>query len=275
MTNIRIAAVQMRSGTEPEPNLAALETFVAEAAANGAKYVLTPEMTVVFAENRQGLAGVSEPQEDNSAIRRAGELAKKHGLFLHIGSLAVALPDGYFANRAVLFGPDGEVVTTYDKIHLFDATLSGLADYRESATYRGGDKAVVADAAGFKLGLAICYDMRFPKLFNTLANAGAQVLAVPAAFTVPTGQAHWETLLRARAIETGSYVIAAAQGGAHQNGRSTYGHSMIIDPWGKIIAAAGNDEPGIIYADIDLAHVGEVRGRVPALANARPFSLAE
>ena len=275
MSTIRIAAVQMRSGTEPEPNLAALEGFVAEAAAHGAKYVLTPEMTVVFAENRQGLAGVSEPFDGNSAIARAGELARKHGVFLHVGSLAVALPDGYFANRAVLFGPDGQIVTTYDKIHLFDATLSGLADYRESATYRGGDKAVVADAAGFKLGLAICYDMRFPRLFNTLANAGAQVLAVPAAFTVPTGQAHWETLLRARAIETGSYVIAAAQGGAHQNGRSTYGHSMIIDPWGKIIAAAGNDEPGIIYADIDLAHVDEVRGRVPALANARPFSLAE
>jgi predicted amidohydrolase len=272
---IRVAAVQMRSGTEPGPNLAALEDFVAEAASKGAKYVLTPEMTVAFAENRQGLSGFAEPFENNSAIARAAELARRHGIFLHIGSLAVALPDGYFANRAVLLTPEGEIAATYDKIHLFDATLAGLADYRESATYRAGDKAVVADVAGFRLGLAICYDMRFPRLFNTLANAGAEVLAVPAAFTVPTGQAHWETLLRARAIETGSYVIAAAQGGAHQNGRSTYGHSMIIDPWGRIIATAGNDEPCVVIADIDLDQVAETRGRVPALANARPFSLAE
>jgi predicted amidohydrolase len=272
---ITVAAVQMRSGMTPEANLVALETLVAEAAAKGAKYVLTPEMTVAFAENRQGLAGVAEPFEGNSAIARAAELAKQHQVWLHIGSLAVALPDGYFANRAVLFSPEGEIVATYDKIHLFDATLAGLADYRESATYRGGDKAVVADVAGFKLGFAICYDMRFPKLFNALANAGASVMAVPAAFTVPTGQAHWETLLRARAIETGSYVIAAAQGGAHENGRSTYGHSVIIDPWGKIIAAAGNDEPGVVIAEIDLGQVTDVRGRVPALANARGFSLAE
>jgi predicted amidohydrolase len=276
MTNtVRVAAVQMRSGTEPGPNLAALEDFVAEAASRGAKYVLTPEMTMAYAKNRQGLAGVAEPFENNSAIARAAELARRHGIFLHIGSLAVALPDGYFANRAVVLTPEGTIAATYDKIHLFDATLAGLADYRESATYRAGDEAVVADVAGFRLGLAICYDMRFPSLFNMLANAGAEVLAVPAAFTVPTGQAHWETLLRARAIETGSYVIAAAQGGAHQNGRSTYGHSMIIDPWGKIIAAVGNDEPGVLTADIDLGHVAEIRGRVPALANARPFSLAE
>jgi predicted amidohydrolase len=276
MTNtIRVAAVQMCSGTEPGPNLAAFEELVAEAASKGAKYVLTPEMTMAYAENRQGLAGVAEPFENNSAIARAAELARRHAIFLHIGSLAVALPDGYFANRAVVLTPEGTIAATYDKIHLFDATLPGLADYRESATYSGGDKAVIAEACGFRLGLAICYDVRFPRLFNMLANAGAEVMAVPAAFTVPTGQAHWETLLRARAIETGSYVIAAAQGGAHQNGRSTYGHSMIIDPWGKIIAAAGNDEPCVVIADIDLALVAEARGRVPALANARPFSLVE
>ena len=272
---MKIAAIQMRSGPEPEANLAALRPMVAEAAAAGARYVLTPEVTVAFAENREGLARVAGPFENNPWLAQLSALAREHQIHLHIGSMAVALEDGRFANRSVLFGPDGAVVTTYDKIHLFDATIAGLNAYKESATYRGGEAAVTAQVDEVTLGLAICYDMRFPALFNALANAGAQVLAVPAAFTVPTGQAHWETLLRARAIETGSYVIAAAQGGAHQNGRSTYGHSMIIDPWGKIIAAAGNDEPGIIYADIDLAHVDEVRGRVPALANARPFSLAE
>jgi len=202
------------------------------------------------------------------------QIARTHRVALHLGSLAVALPDGRFANRSVVFGPDGTVAATYDKIHLFDATLPGLTQYRESATYRGGDTAVVTEAAGMHLGLSICYDMRFPALYRALAEGGAQVIAVPAAFTVPTGRAHWEILLRARAIETGCYVIAAAQGGAHQNGRSTWGHSMIVDPWGAIVAQFSHDEPGVLLADIDLAKVEEARGKVPALANARPFSLS-
>ena len=181
-------------------------------------------------------------------------------------------PDGHFANRSVLFGPDGRVVTTYDKIHLFDADIAGLNAYRESDTYAGGERAVTARLGEFTLGMAICYDMRFPPLFNALANAGANLMAVPAAFTVPTGQAHWHVLLRARAIETGSYVIAAAQGGQHANGRATYGHSIIIDPWGRIVAELDHDEPGVLLADIALAQVTEARSRIPALANARNFA---
>ena len=268
---MRVAALQMTSGTAPGPNLEALATLVAEAAGQGAHYLLSPEVTVVFAENREGLAAVAGPWERNPAIARVAEIARAHRVFLHLGSLAVALPDGRFANRSVLFTPEGDIDATYDKIHLFDATLPGLRHYRESETYAGGSEAVVSRAPGFGLGFTICYDVRFPALHRALAEAGADVLAVPAAFTVPTGEAHWEVLLRARAIETGSYVIAAAQAGTHQNGRQTYGHSMIVDPWGRVLARLGGEGAGIAIADIDLAAVAEARAKVPALANARPF----
>jgi predicted amidohydrolase len=271
---IRVAALQMRSGTEPAANLEALDALVSEAAAQGARYVLTPEVTIAFAENREGLSHVAGPYENNFALERVAGMARDRQLFLHLGSLAVALDDGRFANRSVLFGPDGSVISTYDKIHLFDATLPGVREYRESQTYRGGDKAVVVSAAGFKLGMSICYDLRFAALYRALGDAGAEVLAVPAAFTVPTGKAHWEILLRARAIETGCYVIAAAQGGTHQNGRSTWGHSMIVDPWGEIVAQIDGDTPGVLVADLNLEKIAEARGKVPALANARPFSLS-
>jgi predicted amidohydrolase len=271
---MRVAALQMRSGTQPGPNLAELDRLAGEAAAQGATYALSPEVTVVFAENREGLQSVAGPWENNPAIAEAAAIARRHNLNLHLGSLAVALPDGRFANRSVLFRPDGSIAATYDKVHLFDATLPGVREYRESATYAGGDKAVVSDAPGFRLGFTICYDVRFPALHRALAEAGADVLAVPAAFTKPTGEAHWHVLLRARAIETGCYVIAAAQAGSHENGRLTYGHSMIIDPWGKIIAELDGETPGIAVADIDPGAVTDARGRVPALANARPFSLS-
>jgi predicted amidohydrolase len=264
----------MRSGTTPGPNIDALDQLAGEAAAVGATYALSPEVTVVFAENRDGLRNVAGPWENNSDVARAADIAKRHKLFLHLGSMAVAVPDGRFANRSILFTPQGTIAATYDKIHLFDATLPGIKQYRESETYAGGDVAVVTPAPGFNLGLSICYDMRFPVLYRTLAEAGAQVISVPAAFTVPTGQAHWETLLRARAIETGCFVIAAAQGGQHENGRATWGHSMIIDPWGKVIARRDDDAVGLVVADIDLNAVAEARGRVPSLANARPFSLS-
>ncbi|HEV2513718.1 MAG TPA: carbon-nitrogen hydrolase family protein [Devosia sp.] len=270
---MRVAALQMTSGTQPGPNLDQLERLAGEAAGQGATYLLSPEVSVVFAENRDGLKAVAGPWENNPAIARVGEIARRLGVSLHLGSLAVALPDGRFANRSVLFRPDGSVGASYDKIHLFDATLPGLRTYRESETYAGGDAAVVTDAPGFRLGMTICYDVRFPALHRALAEAGAQVLAVPAAFTVPTGEAHWEVLLRARAIETGSWVIAAAQAGAHENGRSTWGHSMIIDPWGRIVAQLGGEGPGVAIADIELSAVDEARGKVPALANARRFSL--
>ena len=270
---MRIAALQMNSGTQPGPNLDQLEALAADAAGQGATYLLSPEVSVVFAENREGLRAVAGPWDGNPAIERAAQIARKLGVTLHLGSLAVALPDGRFANRSVLFRPDGRMAATYDKIHLFDATLPGLKNYRESETYAGGDAAVVTNAPGFSLGMTICYDVRFPALHRALAEAGAQVIAVPAAFTVPTGEAHWEVLLRARAIETGSFVIAAAQAGQHQNGRSTWGHSMIIDPWGKVLTQLGGDGPGVAIADIDLSAVDEARGKVPALANARAFSL--
>lgn len=269
---MKIAAIQMRSGPDPKANLAALEPLLAEAAAAGARYVLTPEVTMAFAENRAGLAEVAAPFDADPQLQRVGELAAQHGIYIHVGSLAVPLEDGRFANRSVLFGPDGATIATYDKIHLFDATIAGLNAYRESDTYRGGEMAVTAPVDEFILGMAICYDMRFPQLFHALAQAGAGLMAVPAAFTVPTGQAHWHVLLRARAIETGSYVIAAAQGGQHANGRATYGHSLIIDPWGRIVAELDHDAPGILVADIAADHVADARTRIPALANTRPFA---
>jgi predicted amidohydrolase len=272
---MKIAAIQMQSGLDPDANLAALEPMLAEAAAAGARYVLTPEVTMIFPENREQLASVAAPFEGHPQLARIGELAKQHGMFVHIGSLAVPLPDGRFANRSVLFGPDGRIVATYDKIHLFDADIAGLNAYRESATYAGGDVAVTTPLGEFTLGMSICYDMRFPKLYNALANAGATLIAVPAAFTVPTGQAHWHVLLRARAIETGSYVIAAAQGGQHANGRATYGHSLVVDPWGRVVAELAHDEPGVLVAEISPDHVVDARQRIPALANARNFALPQ
>jgi predicted amidohydrolase len=270
---VRVAVLQMNSGTEPGPNLDALDRLAGEAKALGASYALSPEVTVVFAENRDGLRAVAGSWEGNPAVARVGEIAKRHDLHLHLGSMAVALPDGRFANRSILFAPDGTVQATYDKIHLFDATLPGLKNYRESETYAGGSAATVTDAPGFRLGMSICYDVRFAALYRALAEAGAQVITVPAAFTVPTGEAHWETLVRARAIETGCFVLAAAQGGQHQNGRATWGHSMIVDPWGRIVAQIEGDAVGVAVAEIDLAAVTEARGKVPSLANARPFSL--
>ena len=264
----------MRSGATPGPNLDALEALAHEAAAQGAVYALSPEVTVAYAADREQLERVAWPWQNNPAIARCGQIARDTGLTLHLGSLAVALDDGRFANRSVVFSPEGAITATYDKIHLFDATLPGQRDYRESATYAGGDRAVVTEAAGLKLGLTICYDVRFPALHRALATAGAEVLAVPAAFTVPTGEAHWEVLLRSRAIETGSYVIAAAQAGQHENGGATWGHSMIIDPWGRILGQLGGDGPGVLVAEIDPGEVAAARGKVPALANAREFSLS-
>ena len=269
---MKIAAIQMCSGLDPDANLAPLKPLMAEAAAAGATYALTPEVTMIFPENRDQLKSVAAPFEGHPQLAAVGDLARQHQMYFHIGSLPIPLEDGRFANRSVLFGPDGTQRATYDKIHLFDADIAGLNAYRESATYKGGEQAVTAPLGEFTLGFSICYDMRFPRLYNALAHGGANLIAVPAAFTVPTGQAHWHVLLRARAIETGSYVIAAAQGGSHANGRSTYGHSLIIDPWGKIIAELDHDRPGVLVADIDPAAVTEARGRVPALANARDFA---
>ncbi len=264
----------MRSGTEAKTNLDVIAALAQKAADEGARYLLTPEMSVAFAENKAQLASIAEPFEGNTALGRLAEIARASGLYLHVGSLAIAAGDGKFLNRSVLFAPDGKIAAHYDKIHLFDANLPGERAYLESATYSGGDHLVWSEVEGMRLGLSICYDMRFAQLYTDLALGGAGIIAVPAAFTVPTGQAHWHVLLRSRAIETGCYVLAAAQGGLHQNGRYTFGHSLIVDPWGRVVVEKSDNEPGIIFAEIDPDAVTQAREKIPALANRRPYSLS-
>lgn len=268
-----LGALQMRSSMDAQENLRTIEQACADAAQEGVSYLQVPEMAVMFAEDHNGLRAFVREQADE-AIKLLATMAKNHQLYLHVGSMAVASPTGKFLNRAFLFGPDGREVASYDKIHLFDADVDGDAPYRESNNFDAGTRAVVAEVNGVGLGMAICYDLRFPQLFATLRQAGAQILTVPAAFTVPTGKAHWESLLRARAIETGCYVVAAAQGGHHANGRNTYGHSMIIDPWGRVIASCTEGNHGLIVAPFDADKVKDARSRIPTLANARDFSLS-
>ncbi|HRP79484.1 MAG TPA: carbon-nitrogen hydrolase family protein, partial [Aquamicrobium sp.] len=203
--------------------------------------------------------------------RAAAKLAAELGIVVHLGSTAIARADGKIANRAFVFGPDGGLLATYDKIHMFDVDLDNGESWRESAAYTPGDAAVVVDLDFARLGLGICYDVRFPQLFRAQALAGAQILTMPAAFTRQTGEAHWHVLQRARAIENGAFVISAAQGGRHEDGRETYGHSLIVDPWGRVVAEADHDEPGVVIADIDLAEVAQARARIPNLKNAREF----
>jgi predicted amidohydrolase len=228
-------------------------------------------MTTVLDRDRRRLLAAIETEERDSSLQKFRALAATLGIHLHIGSMAIRLLGDGVANRAFLIGPDGAVLTRYDKIHMFDVDLPGGESYRESALYRPGDAAVVADLPWTRVGLSVCYDVRFPQLYRELAQAGASLLAIPAAFTRTTGEAHWHVLVRARAIETGAYVVAAAQGGHHQDGRDTYGHSLIVDPWGKILAEAGT-EPGIIVADIDPEASAAARRRIPAVANARAFT---
>jgi len=271
MTTFKVAAAQMRSGVDVARNVAAATALVREAAATGAEYILTPEMTTILDRDRERLLAAIAPEESDSSLAAFRALARQLGIHLHIGSMAVRLPGEGVANRSFLIGPDGRIITTYDKIHMFDVDLAGGESYRESRLYRPGSAAVVADLPDVRLGLSICYDMRFPHLYRALAEAGASLIAVPAAFTQTTGEAHWHVLLRARAIETGAFVIAAAQGGHHEDGRDTYGHSLIVDPWGKILAEAGT-EPGIVFAEIDPAESAAVRQRLPSLANDRVFT---
>ena len=274
MTRFVAAAVQMRSGISVAANVAAAEALIREAAAAGAHYVLTPEMTNILDRERAHLLASVSLEESDPALARFRALAKELGIHLHIGSMAIRLGEegeDRVANRAFLIAPSGDILARYDKIHTFDAELAGGESYRESRLYRPGNVAVVADLPWARLGLTICYDLRFPHLNRALAKAGATVLAVPSAFTRTTGEAHWHVLIRARAIETGSWVIAAAQGGSHENGRETYGHSMIVDPWGRIIVEAER-EPGVIYATIDPAESARARAAIPALANERAFA---
>lgn len=269
----KAAAIQMCSGVDPEKNAAAMARLVREAAGHGALYVQTPEMTGAVQKDRPGLRAVLRDEENDIIVRTAGDLARELSIYLHVGSTAIALADGKIANRAFLFGPDGRKICTYDKIHMFDVDLDNGESWRESAAYQPGEKATVADLPFAKLGFGICYDVRFPQLFRTEAVAGAQILTTPAAFTRQTGEAHWEVLLRARAIENGAFVISAAQAGVHEDGRETFGHSMIVDPWGKVLASAGGSGEAIVLADIDVAAVAAARAKIPNLKNARDFEL--
>ena len=269
----KAAAIQMCSGIDPEKNAADMARLVREAAGEGAVYVQTPEMTGAVQKDRQGLMSVLKEEVNDVIVSTALELARELGIHVHVGSTAIALPDGKIANRGFLFAPGGERISSYDKIHMFDVDLDNGESWRESAVYRPGGAARVAELPFAKLGFAICYDVRFPSLFRTEAVAGAEVLTVPAAFTRQTGEAHWEVLLRARAIENGAFLIAAAQAGSHEDGRETFGHSMIIDPWGKVLASAGGSGEAIVIADIDVEQVKAARGKIPNLKNARDFTL--
>ncbi|MFC3072222.1 carbon-nitrogen hydrolase family protein [Shinella pollutisoli] len=272
---VTIAALQMCSGTDPVRNAETMRRLVREAAGKGALYVQTPEMTGAVQRSREGLRAILKPEADDLIVRTAAALAGELGIYLHVGSTAIALADGKVANRGFLFGPDGARICTYDKIHMFDVDLDNGESWRESAVYSPGSVAKMAHLPFARLGFAICYDVRFPELFKSEAQAGAEIISVPAAFTRQTGEAHWETLLRARAIENGVYVVAAAQAGVHEDGRETYGHSMIVDPWGRVLAAAGPTGEAVVLAEIDVSAVKAARDRIPNLRNGRPFTVEE
>lgn len=267
----KAACVQMNSGPEVGPNLAAAENLIRAATANGAELVMTPENTTIIEPNRERALKKSFLEKDHPGLDHFASLARELGIWLLIGSMPVRVEDTRLANRAFLFGPDGSVASRYDKIHMFDVDLANGETYRESKGIRPGEAAELAELPWGVLGLSICYDMRFAYLYRALAQAGAEFLTAPAAFTVPTGRAHWHVLLRARAIETGCYMFAPAQCGTHAEGRRTYGHSLIVAPWGDVLADGG-DEPGYVMAEIDPAKVAEARNMVPALRHDRDFA---
>jgi predicted amidohydrolase len=269
-----VGLVQMRSGLSPQINCDAAARLIAEAKDGGAEYVLTPEMTNILEVKRERLfaAITSEERDPNLAAFR--ELARRLGIFLHIGSLAIKLESDRAANRSFLIDRDGQIIARYDKIHMFDVDIGDGESYRESRSYRPGEIAVATDLPWGRIGLSICYDLRFPALYRALAEAGSAFLAIPSAFTKPTGEAHWHVLNRARAIENGAFVLAAAQGGKHENGRETYGHSLVVDPWGRILAEGGI-EPGVVLAKIDPAEVTAARGKIPSLQHGRRFEVLE
>ena len=268
------ACVQMRSGLDRAANAADACALIAEAAGKGARFIATPEMTNVVDRKASRLFENLPEEGGLSEIATFSEAAKAHGVWLLIGSMAVKLEERRAANRAFLFAPDGSIAARYDKLHMFDVDLPNGESWKESTVYRPGGEAVLVKASPASLGLTICYDVRFPHLYRKLAQAGAEVLCVPAAFTRQTGEAHWKTLLTARAIETGSFVIAPAQGGTHEDGRETYGHSLIIGPWGEVLAEAPGDEPGVILAEIDPSAAWQARQRIPNLALEQSFKLA-
>ena len=273
MTRFRAACVQLRTGEDVAENIADASGWIRAAAKGGAQFIATPENTTLMAADGGAKLSRSFDEAHDPALPAFTALARELGVWLLIGSLAIKVSESKTANRSFLIGPDGGVRARYSKIHLFDADLRGGESYRESGTVAGGDEGVLADTEWGKLGLSVCYDVRFPLLYRELARNGAFAFTVPSAFTVPTGQAHWHVLLRARAIENGAFVIAPAQGGTHRNGRKTYGHSLIIDPWGSVLAEAGT-EPGVIFAEIDPGLSQEVREKIPSLQHDRGFAVS-
>ncbi|QUS55585.1 carbon-nitrogen hydrolase family protein [Pseudovibrio brasiliensis] len=274
MTSFVAACIQMRTGRNPLENLDVCEALVREAAAEGAVYVQTPEMTNVLERSRKAQLAASSFEGADPFLKRLGILANELNIWVHIGSLAIRLEDDKLANRGFMISPRGEVVARYDKIHMFDVDLPNGESWRESESYSAGSVSPVVDLGVAKVGMAICYDIRQPALFREQSKAGAQVLTGPAAFTKQTGEAHWHVLQRSRAIENGAFVVTAAQGGTHEDDRQTYGHSLMVDPWGRVIAELDHDEPGVLLGELDLAKVDEARRRIPAIENARDFSVA-
>ena len=268
----RVGLVQMRTGRDVERNVADAGSLIREAARQGAQYVQTPEITTLMEMDRARLFAAVRPEEGNAAIARFRALAHELDIWLHVGSMAILLANGKIANRSFLISPAGEIEARCDKIHMFDVKLPGGESYRESKNYAAGDAAVVAELPWGTLGLTVCYDLRFPHLYRALAKAGADFLAIPSAFTRQTGEAHWHVLMRARAIENGCFVFAAAQAGKHESGRETYGHSLIVSPWGEVIAEAGSDA-GVMVADVKPADVEAARQRIPSLQHDRPFQV--
>ena len=273
---MKIAVYQARTGIDPAVNARELVGAVREAASGGASILFTPEMSGLLDRDRDRAARHLHAEVDDPVLAAVRTTAREAGIWVHLGSLALTTgsADGRLANRGFLIDNEGSIRARYDKMHLFDVDLPTGESWRESAAYAGGTRAVVAESPVGRLGLSVCYDLRFPDLYRTLTDAGAAILSIPAAFTVPTGQAHWHILLRARAIEAGVFVVAAAQSGRHEDGRATFGHSLVVDPWGEVLLDMG-EENGVGFADIDLARVDEVRSRLPAIRHRKPIPAAE
>ncbi|MCF6274349.1 MAG: carbon-nitrogen hydrolase family protein [Robiginitomaculum sp.] len=262
--SLRAAVINLRCGADIAANLDHAEQIIRAAHKDGAKFIVTPENTLLMQGNTKKLFAAIKPEQETQGVAHFSALAKELGIDLLIGSMAIKLSGDKAANRSYMFGPDGVIKARYDKIHMFDVAINDTETWKESSNYQAGHKPVMTAAGGFNIGLSICYDLRFANLYKYYAERGAHILTVPAAFTAITGKAHWRVLLRARAIETSAYIVAAAQGGNHDNGRATWGRSMIVDPWGGVIAALDHDEPGYCCADLSLGLVNKTRARIPA-----------
>lgn len=270
---MRIALLQMTSGIDPEANAATIAAAAGQAKRGRAAMLFTPEMSGFLDRDRARAAATIRNESEDRVLASARAAAAREGVWIALGSLAIDRGDGAWANRSFVIDPSGGIRASYDKMHMFDVDLASGESWRESKAYRAGDKPVVIDDTPLgRLGLTVCYDLRFPALFDALGRQRCDVIAVPAAFTIPTGEAHWHVLLRARAIEASAYVVAAAQVGEHEDGRRTYGHSLVVDPWGEVLLDMGGEEPGLGFAEIDLARIAEVRAQVPSLANRREIA---